>query len=1026
MMHKSGFSHISWHLLLSLCVLAITATHAATTENLRCEYRTNPLGIATPQPRLSWVIVSNQHGERQTAYQVLVTSSSRLLSKNRGDLWDSGKVLSDQSIQVRYAGRQLLSRQGAWWKLRIWDRAKTVSAWSTPAYWEMGLLKPSDWLSSIAASQVSNPPLTIRRARYEVIDGTMGVDVTNTLAGLAANGGFSLLVTNGLFGDVAPNHLKRLHVEYAIGGRAATKDVAENGRLTLPDGWKSATWIGIGEDTRQSPLTARPIQMDATQTPRAIAAFPSPLLRRAFTVKRGVVRARAYICGVGYYELFVNGQRIGDQVLDPGQTTYDVRAFYVTHDITHALRFGPNAVGVTLGNGFYGQTVGFGGLPYGAPAVTVRLVIDYRDGTTQTIGTDTSWKAAVGPILFDNVYAGETYDARREQSGWSTAQFNAVAWQKASAVDAPTSRLEPQMMPPIRRIRTLAPVKMWDAGDGKWIFDLGQNIAGWVRLKLHQPAGTALTLRFAETLTRDGKQLDFASTGVYATGVVQTDIYICKGTPDETWEPRFTYHGFRYFEVEGLTAPPQPADFEGVWVRTAVENRGSFVCSNELLNRIYRTALWTIEDNLHSVPEDCPHRERCAWLGDAHAAAETGIYNFDMAQFWAKFVDDIETTTGRGGQTYWGQKATLGIPCNIAVGRRLCEEARPDWGVAVVFIPWFLHTYYGDDDALARHYDTMKRWCHYVDGLTVNDIVERGYGDWCPPNFKIECPVPLSSTALHYGALQIMAQTATLLGKANDAGAFQQRTAAVRRAFLAKFYNPQTGGFGSQTADSLALRFGLVPDGGGATVARDLAHEVTQRHGGHDWVGIHGARALYTALDHYGYDAVAFGALTQKTFPSFGYLFDIGMTTLPEIAASPQPDGSRNQPGASLNHPMHSGFAAWFHESLAGIQPLAPGFKRILIHPHEVQQVQWVKATHVSPYGLIGSEWHRYGATFALDITIPANTTAIVFVPAKAAANVMESDRLASQTWSVRFLRMEDGCAVYAVGAGDYRFGVTE
>ena len=910
-------------LFLAWLGLAIVAL-AASPENLRCEYLTNPLGIDTPQPRLSWNIISSQRGERQAAYQILVASSAERLAQEHGDLWDSGKVMSDRSVLIPYAGSPLSSRQGCWWKVRVWNQQDKASVWSHAGYWEMGLL--------------------------------------------------------------------------------------------TPEAWQPAKWIGLAQDTRQSPLASRVLERPR---PAQAQSFPAPMFRRVFQLKPGVTRARVYVCGLGYHEVYVNGQRMGDQVLDPGQTTYDVRAFYVTHDVTAAVKSGDNAVGIYLGNGFYGQNIGFSskGLCYGPPVLLARLVVDYRDGSTEIVGTDDSWKAETGPVLFDNVYAGETYDAQCERPGWNQPGYDDAAWQKPSVVPAPTPKLQAQMIPPIRHIRTLKPVQVMAGGKGKWIFDLGQNIAGWVRLKPNLPTGTMITMRFGEELAEDGRQINFESTGVKHTFVKQTDIYVCKGVPGETWEPRFTYHGFRYVEVEGLTAQPALDLLEGVLVRTAVEPRGTFECSNELLNRIYRTSLWTIEDNLHSVPEDCPHRERCAWLGDAHCTAETGIFNFDMAAFWTKFMGDVETVLGKGGMNYLKRPATPGIPCNIAVGRRLCQEARPDWGVAVVFVPWFIYNYYGDTQILAEHYPLMKRWVNYVNAHAENSIIVEGYGDWCPPgsNSKMECPVPLSSTAYQYGAWQVMEQVARLLGKTDDAAEFGRQAQITKTAFLTKFFDPQTHGFGSQTADALALRFGLVPAGQIEALANDLARCVTEQHDGHAFVGIHGGRSLFTELDRYGHSAVVFTALTQTNAPSYGYNLSVGLTTWPEVPA-PQPAGR------SLNHPMQSGFAAWFHESLAGIRPLAPGFKRIAIQPHGFAELAWVKAEHISPYGPIISNWKRDGNQLTMDVTIPANTTAEVYVPAANASAITESGQPAVRAEGVKFLRTEKDATVFAVESGPYQF----
>ena len=797
--------------------------------------------------------------------------------------------------------------------------------------------------------------------------------------------------------------------------------------LPATNDWSGASWIRLAQDPRQSPLTERPVQTQGMKVPRLAKAFPAPLFRREFPLKPGVVRARAYVCGLGYCEAYVNGQRCGDAVLDPGQTTYDARAFYVTHDITRLIQPGANAVGFLLGSGFFGQNIGFNaaGLCYGPPVLIAKIIVDYADGTSEVINTDSSWKAGTGPILFDNVYAGETYDARLEQRGWNQPGFDDASWAAAVPVASPTAQLQAQMIPPIRAIKTLPVQKVIAGQNGRWIFDLGQNIAGWARIQVQAPAGTQLTMKFAETLLPDGRSLDCATTGSLATGVEQTDIYVCRGGGVETWSPRFTYHGFRYVEVAGLPLPPDNHFLEGVLVHTDAQPQGAFACSDELLNRIYRTSLWTIADNMHSVMEDCPHREKCGWLGDAHATGETTMFNYDMAQFWTKFVDDIGTTLGRGGETYWGQKATPGIPCNIAVGRRLCQEARPDWGAAYVLLPWYLYNYYGDTEVFARHWEHLTAWINYVKSLSEDGIVVRGYGDWCPPggNAKMECPPPLTSTAFFYGTLNIMKNFAGQLGKSAEAAAYAKLADATKSAFNKKFFNPQSGGYGSQTADAVALRFGIFPDGQGRAVARSLRNDLVDQHQGHAFVGIHGGRPLYTQLCENGYAAEAFAAMQQTNFPGYGYMLNGGFTTWPEVSLETV-IGESVQPH-SLNHPMQSGFAAWFHECIGGIRPAAPGFKHIELNPHGFAQIAWAKVRHDSLYGAIESDWRVESGRFHWQISLPPNTTATIYVPAKDYRAVQQGGQPVEGQPGLTYTRTENGRAIYEIESGAYDFQST-
>ncbi len=917
-------------LITQLVVLSCSA--GLQVENLRCEYRENPIGIDAKTPRLCWQLKSDERGQRQTAYRVLVASSADLLTQGQPDLWDSGKIDSDQCLHVRYAGKPLVSREQCFWRVQTWDKDGVAGKWSPMAMWEIGLPETNDW--------------------------------------------------------------------------------------------SAANWIRLAQDTRHSPLTERPVQTKEMKQPRLAEAFPSPLFRRDFKIKSGVIRARAYVCGIGYNEVYVNGQRCGDAVLDPGQTTYDVRAFYVTHDLTKLLKPGANAVGIMLGNGFFGQNIGFNsaGLCYGQPALIAKIVVDYADGTTEVINTDQTWKADTGPILFDNVYAGETYDARLEKKDWSKPGFDDSKWAAAIPVTSPTEKLQAQMIPPIRAIKTLPVQKIIAGENGKWIFDLGQNIAGWAKIHVKAPAGTQLTMKFGETLLPDGKKIDFGTTGIFATGVEQTDIYVCKGGGVETWSPRFTYHGFRYVEVAGLSQLPDKKSFEGVLVHTDVTPQGSFTCSDELLNRIYRTSMWTIEDNMHSVMEDCPHREKCGWLGDAHATGEMTMFNYDMAQFWTKFVDDIGTTLGRGSVTYWGQKATPGIPCNIAIGKRLCQEARPDWGAAYVLLPWYLYNFYGDTEVFTRHYEHLKDWINYVRGLREDGIVVRGYGDWCPPggNTNMECPPPLTSTAFFYGTLNIMENFAKQLGKSDDAAAYSKLAVETKAAFNKKFFDQKTSGYGSQTADAVALRFGIEPDGQRSEVAKSLQNEIVEQHQGHAFVGIHGGKPLYAQLCENGYEDIAVTAMKTNTWPSFAYTLAQGYTTWPEQADEFSP--TERMTSRSLNHPMQSGFASWFHESVGGIRPDAPGFKCVELKPHGYTQVAWAKVEHDSLYGPIKSNWQVKSGKFNWQISIPANTSATIYVPVKEGGAVTEHGQPAGMCPGLKFLRNENGRAIFEIVSGKFDF----
>jgi alpha-L-rhamnosidase len=866
---------------------------------LKCEYAINPLGIDVLSPRLSWVLESHARKQAQTAYQILVATNLELLHEDAADMWDSGKVASDESIHIAYGGKALKSYQRCFWKVRVWDSDGNLSEWSEPAFWEMGVLYAHEWAAKWIAADLS-------------------------------------------FGDTAP------------------------------------------------------------------------LFRKSFQLDCAASKARAYICGLGYYELYINGRRVGDHVLDPAQTDYEERAFYVAYDVTDYLLTGENVVGVMLGNGWFNQSIVWGGLSYGEPRIILQMRIETEDDHIQMLATDEAWKVAEGPIISNNVYAGEVYDARQEHKGWYERGFNDRSWGQAFVVDTPTRCLCWQAVQPIKRMQTLQPVAITNPKPAVYVYDMGQNFAGWARLKISAPAGTEIKLRFAETVGEDG-MIDPASTGVFATNVVQTDIYICNGNGLEVWEPHFTYHGFRYVEMTGYPGEPGFDKLEGVVVHTAVEKTGHFECSDEMLNRIHKTALWTQISNLHGIPTDCPHRERCGWLGDAHVSAEMTIYNFDIPRFWTKFVEDIETSA-----------ITRGFLPMIAPGKRTGGKASPDWGTAVVQLPWYLYLYYGDTRILLDHYETMKRWLEHLREIAERYIISIGLGDWCPPGSvePTETPIALTSTAYFYFDTIIMAEVAQKFGKESDARDYRELAGRIKQAFNDQFFDVMQATYGSQTANCFALYLGLVPKGYEEAVAASLACDVLDKHSGHHSTGITGSRHLYWVLGCYGYGDIAQTILHQTTYPSIGYLFSLGATTFWETWG--ESDIDEKWGPRSLNHPMQGGFDAWFYQGIAGINPIAenPGFKHIVLQPQLIGDLIFAQAEYESIRGKIVSEWRRRKGVFEWKVSIPANTTATVYIPTADFDHIMENGTPVEQAEGVLSIKTEDEYSLLNIGSGTYNFTV--
>ncbi len=701
----------------------------------------------------------------------------------------------------------------------------------------------------------------------------------------------------------------------------------------------------------------------------------APMFRRGFSAG-SVTSARLRICGLGYYEAWINGQRVGDHVLDPAQTDYEKRVFYVTYDVTRLLCIGENVLGVMLGNGWYNQNQvwkpgesPFGSAPpYGEPCLLVELQLSYADGQRDVICSDTSWKTASGPVLENNIYAGEVYDARLELSGWTAPGFDASGWKAAVAAVDPGGEMQEQTMPPIRRIEILHPVSVRQRESNRYVVDFGQNFAGWAQIRVEAPAGTEIQLRFAEALSDVG-EINTASTGVFATFVEQVDRYFCKGGGEEIWEPRFTYHGFRYVEVSGWPGELTADQICGVVVHTDFSQAGHFECSDDRLNQLHLMALWTHRSNIHGIPEDCPTRERCGWLGDANVVAEYSIWNFQSKSFWEKYLDDIETTRALHG----------GIPCNIAPGRRTGGQAKPDWAAAFIMLPWYLYVYYGDSSVLSKHWIGMTELIEHFYSCSEEWLLPGGWGDWFDPGGEGCCSHTSSlftTTVWFLVCTRVMKDAARLLGKPENADRYGLWAESIHIALVGRFC--KNGSFGSQTADVMALHFGFAPDP--AVVLDRLISDIHQRDD-HLNVGIMGLRYLFEVLSRNGQTELALKILHQDSYPGFGYQIDRSATTLWEYWGEPELD--RREGPRSLNHPMMGGFDNWFFNTLAGIRPDPdhPGFKHFFLDPHPTPSLEWVRARYESPSGRISSEWKYSEGLFEWAVSVPDGTTATAVLP---------------------------------------------
>jgi len=1058
-------------------LLAAGALNATTVGALRCEMLDNPLGIDTSHPRLSWIQESTERGAKQTAWQVVAASSPDQLDPGKCDLWDSGKVETDQSIHVRYAGKLLPSRQACFWKVRIWDKDGQATAWSETAHWSVGLadadwqgcwigkntpvvkspLRDVSWISHPGnpASLAGKP---VRHFFRRTFDLPADRRIRRGEFFLAVNGSFGSAVNGISHGsgegfrdatmiDIAP-HLKTgrntiaLWVESNESSPRPEPALAGVIEIRFESGppmilgtdvdWKTSAvetpeWIAPGAD--ESAWMKVDVLGRAGQAPwgeislPADRRLPARLLRREFPVGRTPARAMLYISGQGISECEINGAKIGDHVLSPALTDYDKRVAYVTYDVTSALKQGKNAIGVHLGNGrfhaprskWYVMTRDFG-----VPRMLLQLEIEYTDGTREVVSSDASWKVTDdGPITANNEYDGETYDARKEQDGWSAPGFDDSAWQAADLLAPPGGRLSAQMIHPIRVTETLNPRSMTEPSPGVFVFDMGQNMVGWCRIKLEGPRGTVVKLRHAETLHEDGN--------IYLANMRSADVsdlYLLKGGGPETYEPRFTYHGFRYVEVTGFPGKPSVASIEGRVVHDDLPVAGDFECSHPLINRLYQNIRWGVRGNYRSIPTDCPQRdERQAWLGDRTFSSHGEAFLFDTGTFYSKWLQDMADSQKDSGSiadvnpSYWPLYND-----NVA------------WPSAAVMIPGSLLVQYADSGVIARHYPAMAKWLEFMSQFIKDDLIDRdNYGDWCVPPEDAELihsvdpgrktHPTLIATSYFCHCLNLMSRYAGLLEKPADAQRYGDLAKRMAAAMNQEFYDGVKGYYdnGSQTSCVLPLAFGLVPEAGRKRVFDHLVRKITEETKGHIGTGLIGGQWLNRVLTLGGRPDLVYGFATQTTYPSWGYMIENGATTVWELWNGNTANPAMN----SGNHVMLVGdFLIWLFESLAGIKadPAVPGFKHILMSPEPVAGIDSARASHRSSYGEILSEWSSAGGAFRWKITVPPNTSATASVPGAASESVLESGKPLGSAPGVTFVAIEEGRVVLKLEAGTYNF----
>ena len=900
-----------------------SSSDSTTVADLRCEYLVNPMGIDITAPRLSWILKSGRRACVQNAYQVLVASSAETLEANKGDLWNSGKVKSDQSNQIVYKGKPLKSRMRCYWKVRVWDNSGRVSGFSDPAAWTMGLLEPADW---------------------------------------------------------------------------------------------QAKWIGYDAPPSAVYNEAKPPKED-------LVLPPPPYLRKSFLLNKPVKRAVVYASALGLYELHINGKRVGKDYFTPGWTDYTKRVYYQTYDVTDLLTPSGNAIGAILADGWYAGYIGFGKKRehYGSePRLFVQLEIEYTDGTRQVIATDESWKTAYGPIFEADFLMGETYDGRKELTDWCTYWFNDAAWDNVAVTDKIDAVIQAYPGVPVQKVLQIDAKKIAEPSKASYVFDMGQNFAGWVRLKASGQAGTKIVLRFAEMLNPDGtiytKNLRAARC---------TDTYILKGSGEETWEPSFTYHGFRYVEVTGYPGQPALDAITGVVVQSNTPRVGFFKCSNPMVNQLYSNIVWGQRSNFIEVPTDCPQRdERLGWTGDAEIFIRTATYNMDVSAFFTKWLIDLEDA-----QSPQGAFPDV-APRKVAMG-----DGTAAWGDAGVICPWTIYKVYDDKRVIDKHFESMKKWIAYL-RTNSKDLLRpnKGYGDWV--SIGSDTPKDVIATAYFAYSTRLLSKMAAAIGRGSEAKEYEELFGQIRDAFN-KAYVSEDGRIkgDTQTCYLLGLYFDLLP----TDKRRMAADHLVERIKAKDWhlsTGFVGLSYLLPTLTETGHLDVAYRLLENDTFPSWGYSIKNGATTIWERWDGWTAEKGFQDPGMnSFNHYAFGSVGRWLFNTVAGIDTDGPGYKTIIIHPQPGVPISQkngeigspgnmtsAKASYDSINGNIISDWQLKNGTFTFNVTIPANTTAMVYIPADSAKNITESGKPAVKAEGVRFQQIKQGTALFIVGSGQYQF----
>lgn len=883
--------------ILALAILSSckSGTTPAQVYDLLCEGQVNPLGIARQQPALQWKIRDSRRGAFQTAYRVLVTDSPEKLADDAGDLWDSGKVASDQSVGIPYGGTTPGSSKKCFWKVKIWDQDGQESDWSEAAEWETGLLTPEDW----KASWISGAPEIPGRSVY---------------------------------------------------------------------------------------------------------------LRKEFTLSEDdISSARLYVTGLGSYVFYINGVRVGNDLLTPGWTDYRKRVEYQVYDVTGMLLDKAVVMGAVLGNMWWSGGLGWkGGTRYseGPLKLLAQLQVTFDNGKTEVFTTDSTWRWHKSPVLSDHIYHGEVYDTNLELPGWNEPGFTDAAWDFAKPASFGGVVAAP-VFPPLREQMEITPVALTEPVAGEYVFDLGQNMVGWAQMMIHGEKGDTIKLRFAELLHDDGTVAQENLRSAKAT-----DMVICNGE-ELAWEPRFTYHGFRYVQVSGLKKKPEQTDLVGKVIHTSQPFIGKLETSNPLINTINKNITWGQRGNFFAVPTDCPQRdERLGWMGDAQIFAPTANFNMNLDRFWSKWMVDIAD----------GQDST-GYVCDVNPAIVVEGPSKPGWGDACVIIPWITYRYFGNERIIRENYPMMKKWVDYMHSKSENLIYIfgkkgewNGYGDWIAVEPSPSEPI---GTAYFCYSSALLSKMAGITGNKEDSVYYGNLAKQIAEAYQKTYWDNDARTYvgGTQTASLLPLAFGITPPELKEQVVKNLVENVKAKEG-HPTTGFLGTGYILPILSATGNHDLAYQMINKTNYPSWGYMIEKGATSIWELWNS---DTERPEGMNSRNHFALGCVGEWMWNTLAGINICDeyPGFKHILLKPEPVGDLKWVKAEYETNYGKLVFNWKREGDKLLLDLVVPANSTALMTLPDLKEGAVLKENGVAVSSGKVQGITMDEK-GNYITQAGSY------